>query len=313
MDFARPAALLLAAIGLPLAFVVLRRRGRGLALPAAGAPGLAAATVRLRLARVLPLLRPLVIVLLAVAVAGPRIGDANAIVRAEGIDIALSLDISSSMTASNLGAEKTRFDAAKDVIRDFIKGEKDDRIGFVVFARDALAVSPPTLDYAALDEIVKDTETGIMPDGTGIGVGLATALIMLRDSTAATRIVILLTDGEHNTTSITPEEAADLATSLKIKVYTIGLVDGPRGSASGVDDERLTNIAERTGGRYFSAGDPESLAEVYREIGRLEKSGVGRDRFEQFTELVPWFAVPAALILLLELVLGATWLRRAGR
>ena len=233
-------------------------------------------------------------------------------VPAEGIDIALSLDISSSMTTSRLGQKQTRLEATKEVIRGFIRGRANDRIGFVAFARDGVALSPPTLDYAALDRIVKDTDSGIVPDGTSIGIGLATALNMLRDSTAASRIVILLTDGQHNTPTISPKDASELAAALKIKVYTIGvLTDARLQVQTEIDEKLLRSIAERTGGKYFAADSAESLAAVYEEIGSLETSSVGREHFERFTELAPWFVLPAAALLLAELLLGATYLRRA--
>ncbi len=306
MEFAQPWALAVAAAIIPVALLAFLVRRRGVSIPSAAGILRLRATWRLRLARVRPLLRLAAIALFAVALAGPRIGDANAVVKGEGIDIALSLDISSSMTTSQLGKE-SRLEASKQVIRDFIKGRENDRIGLVVFQRDALALSPPTLDYRALDKVVDDTDSGLLADGTGIGVGLATALNMLRESTAASRIVILLTDGEQNAPSLTPEDAAELAVALRIKVYTIGVLDSGN---RGVDEKRLRAISEETGGRYFSADNPQALADVYEEIGDLEKTNVGRDRFEQFTELVPWFALPAALLLLADLVLGATWLRR---
>jgi Ca-activated chloride channel family protein len=133
---------------------------------------------------------------------------------------------------------------------------------------------------------------------------------MLRESTAATRIVILLTDGEHNAPSIEPLEAANLAQALRIRVYTIGVVE-TGGRTTGLDERLLTEIAEGTGGKFYTVEDPQALASVYEEIGNLEKSGVGRERFERFTQLAIWFLVPAAALLALDLVLGATWLRRS--
>ena len=311
MEFARPLVLLLALVALPLlAADAFRKRE---SLPVAALGGLAAVrpSLRLRISRFLPLLRAVAVVLIATAAAGPRIGHANAVVPAEGIDIALAIDVSSSMTTA-LSTRQTRLEATKEVVRQFIRGREDDRIGVVVFQQTALALTPPTLDYAALDAIVKDVDTGLLPDGTGIGLGLGEALNMLRDSTAATRTVILLTDGEQNEPTLSPRDAADLAAALKIRVYTIGVVtkSAPGTRASGVDEKLLQDIADRTGGRYFVADSPESLAEVYDEIGKLEKSGIGRERFTRFTELAPWFAIPAAALMALELLLRATWLRR---
>ena len=309
MQFAAPAALALAVLALPV-FLLARTRSRRLVrIPStallAGAPG----SLRLRLLPFLPILRVLAIVALAVAVAGPRVGDANAVVPSQGVDIALSLDISSSMNTSGFGGA-TRLEGAKKVIRDFIKGRADDRIGLVVFQRDALPLAPPSLDYQALDRMVSQIESGLLPDGTGIGVGLGSALNMLRESTAASRIVILLTDGEHNADSISPEAAAQLATALKIRVYTVGVVSTNASGRPEIDEELLQAIADRTNGKYFKANNPQALADVYAEIGKLETSRVGRERFERFTQLAPWFAGAAAALLLADLMLRGTWLRR---
>lgn len=313
MEFAQPAALALIALAVPVLALGFGLMGRRNALTVSGGRIFTAApvTMRLRFARCLPILRALAIGLIAFGVAGPRLGDANAIVPAQGIDIVLSFDISSSMTSSNLGETRTRLEATKDVVTGFVLAREDDRVGLVVFRKDALLLSPATLDYEALAEMVKGVDDLTMEDGTGIGVGLATALNALKDSTAASRIVVLLTDGEHNAGSIRPDEAADLAESLKIRVYTIGVVTNVGGGSVGVDEKLLGSIAERTGGKYYSADNPERLADVYDEIAGLEKSGVGRDRYEEFTELAPWFVVPAALLLVLDLVLGATLLRRS--
>ena len=310
MELAAPAALALLLLAVPVLWLTLHRR-RGYAVASGAGFAQARPTFRLRLARVLPALRVLSVVVLAIAVAGPRRGDANAVVPGEGIDIALSLDISSSMDTQFGAKGQTRLSVTKDVIRQFIKNRTNDRIGLVVFQRDALPLSPPTLDYEALDSLVADVNSGLLPDGTGIGVGLATALNMLQDSTAASRVVILLTDGQHNADSISPEDAASLAASLKVRVYTIGVITPGATRSAQVDTDLLTAISDRTGGRFFSADSPQALSDIYQEIGRLETSKVGREHFEQFSELAPWFAAAAAALLALELVLRGTWLRRS--
>ncbi len=310
MEFAAPAALALALLALPVLWLA-RRRKRGYAVSSGAGFAHTRPTFRLRLARLLPLVRVLAVVVLAIAIAGPRRGDANAVVPGEGIDIALSLDISSSMNTQFGAKGETRLSVTKDVIREFIKGRTNDRIGLVVFQRDALPLAPPTLDYQALDSLVADVDSGLLPDGTGIGVGLGTALNMLQDSTAASRIVILLTDGQHNADSITPEDAANLAASLKVRVYTIGVISPGPNRSTQVDTELLTAIANRTGGQFFSADSPQALSDIYAEIGRLETSRVGREHFEQFSEMAPWFAAAGAALLALELVLRGTWLRRS--
>ena len=313
MELATPAALALAALALPLAWLLFRSGRRAFALPTGSVFPLARPTVRLRLARALPVARLLAVVLLALALAGPRIGDANAVVPAQGVDIALSVDVSSSMSTSPFGSTRgtMRLDATKQVIRDFIKGRTDDRIGLVVFQQDALALSPLSLDYKALDQLVAHLDSGLLPDGTGIGVGLAEALNLLRDSAAASRIVILLTDGQHNASSISPRDAAKLAATLKIRVYTIGLIDNSAGGRGQLDEQLLTDMAEGTGARFYAADNPQALAGIYSEIGRLETSKVEREHYERFTELAPWVAAAAAAFLAAELLLGATWLRRA--
>ena len=310
IDFAYPLALSLAVLALPVGWLA-RRKARGFALPSAAAILGMRPTFRLRAARALPVLRILAVVALAIAIAGPRRGDASTIIPGEGIDIALSLDLSSSMN-QRFGLGATRLDVTKEVVAQFIRARENDQIGLVVFQRDALALAPPTLDYAALERMVLDLESGLLPDGTGIGVGLAAALTMLQESTAASRIVILLTDGQHNATSIPPEEAAQLAVALRVRVYTIGVVsDDPFSRTREIDEALLEEIAARTNGRYFVATNPDELSHVYEEIGSLERSRVGRESFDQYRELAPWFAAGAAGLLLLDLVLRATVLRRA--
>jgi Ca-activated chloride channel family protein len=310
MEFAEPFALALALLAIPVAFLA-RRKPRGYTVPSTAAVSTARPTLRLRTARWLPALRVLAVIALAVAVAGPRRGDADAVVPGEGIDIALAFDISSSMD-TQMSAGKSRLQATQDVIREFIKSRTDDRVGLVVFAEEALALSPPSLDYNALDGMVATIDKGLLPDGTGIGVGLASSLNMLQESTAASRIVILLTDGQHNADSISPEQAAELAVSLKIRVYTIGVVSQKNpGINPGIDERLLVEIADRTGATYFEADSPQQLQEIYDEIGSLERSRVGRASFESFTEWAPWFAAAGAGLVALELVLRGTVLRRA--
>jgi len=310
MEFAAAWALgLLALVAIIAALAWAPRRG-AFVLPATDAFGAVKPSVRLRAAALLPVLRVLAAAALVIAIARPRVGDANALVPAEGIDIVLTLDLSSSMNQS-LDAEQTRLEATKDVLRQFISERPDDRIGLVVFQEDALPLAPPSLDHQALDALIADLDSSLLPDGTGIGVGLASALNMVRDSTAASHVVILLTDGEQNAESIAPEEAAELAVALRVRVYTIGVVAERQGSGpSGVDVALLEAIAERTDGRFCTASSPDELAAVYEEIGELETSSVTRERYTEYTEFGPWFAGAAAGLIALEGLLRATWLRR---
>lgn len=313
MHFASPYLLALALLAVPVAYLGWRRKRFAYAVSSAVALTGLRPTMRVRLARFLPVLRVLAVVLFAGGIARPRIGQANAIVPEQGIDIVLTIDISGSMKANQFGQGQTRLVAAKDVVRSFIKGRQNDRIGVVVFQKDALALSPPTLDYQALDSIVAKLDTGLLPDGTGIGMGLSTAVDMLRQSSAASRVVILLTDGEQNAPSISPLDAAQLARALGIRVYTIG-VQSPQ-SASGMGDtpdaQTLQAMADATGGQYYPADNPKALADVYTSIGNLETSHIGRERFEQFNELGPWLVGAAAVLLMVEIALRGTWLRRS--
>lgn len=310
MEFANTPLLLLALLAIPVALLLwYRRRERAFALPTVSTFDAFQPTLRQRALVVLPVLRLVAVLLLVTALARPRIGEADAVAPAEGVDIALSLDLSSSMDIAFDRNGQSRLQVTKEVVREFIRGRENDRIGLVVFRDDAFALAPPSLDYEALDTIVRDLDAGFLPDGTGIGVGLASALTMLQDSNAASRIVILLTDGEHNAESIRPEAAADLAAALKIRVYTIGVV-ADSSAVKGIDERLLRHIADTTGGRYFVADTAEDLAVIYDEIGKLETSRVGGEEFERFREYAPWFLAGAAALVLLELMLRATWLRR---
>ena len=184
MQFASPFLLALALLAIPVAYFAWRRTHAAYAVPSARGLRGVTPTVRLRIARLLPVLRILAVVLFAIGIARPRVGQANAIVPEQGIDIVLAIDISGSMTANQFGQGQTRLAATKSVVRNFIKGRQDDRIGIVVFQEDALALSPPTLDYQALDSIVAKLDTGLLPDGTAIGMGLSTAVDMLRQKAA---------------------------------------------------------------------------------------------------------------------------------
>ncbi len=309
IEFAAPGALTVALLAIPLAWLIFRTRRPAVPLPSTAAIVHLRPGWRVRAGRALPALRILAVVLLAIAVAGPRRGDARTLVPGEGIDIVLSIDLSSSMLQQF--GDSTRLAVTRDVVREFIALRENDRVGIVVFQQDALPLAPPSTDYAALDRIVADLDSGLLPDGTGIGVGIAAAVSMLQESTAASRVVILLTDGEHNAPSIRPEDAARVAAALRIRVYTIGVVSESTLQRSREIDERLLQeIAEITGGRYFVASTPESLDAVYEEIGALERSRITREAFDDYIHYAPWFAAAAAGLVLLELLLGSTILRR---
>ena len=312
MRFADPWLLMLMLAAAPLALARWKRPAPAIAVPFAGGLDAVPANWRVRARRLLPALRVAAVLLLVAGIARPRAGEAEALVPAEGVDIALAVDLSSSMAASSFGGGRTRLDAARDVIREFVASRERDRVGLVVFQRDALPLAPLTLDRDALDAVIAELDSTFLPDGTGIGVGIAAALSLLEESGAASRIVILLTDGRQNVESIGPAEAAELAAALRVRVYTIGIVEreGESGVTDpGVDVELLESIAGRTDAAYFEAASPDDLARVYDEIASLETSRVGGETFARHRELGPWLLAAGAALLLVELALGRTWLR----
>lgn len=263
-------------------------------------------------------LRIVAVGLLAVALARPQTMVKQDI-EVEGIDIMIVLDMSKSMEERDLRHD--RLDAAQRTIRNFLKGRKNDRIGLVVFAKQAMTQCPLTHDYAALDEIVADLAIGDLEAmGTAIGDGLGLALASLRRSDARSKVAILLTDGDSNVINeMAPEEAKELARKMNVKVFTVlmgrELAAEPRFDPFGrqpyaVNPALLKAIAKDTGGRYFNAGDDAALDRGFEEVrATLEKSKrrqVGR----VFTELYPRFALAALILVFLELALSLTRLRR---
>ena len=311
MTFAAPWALAL----LPLAaLLVLREWGAARApspalLVADLAPLRQAArrTWRVQLRRLPLLLRGLAIVLVAVALAQPRAGLAVTALPEEGIDVVVTVDVSSSMTANVPGTSgTTRLAAAQAVVSDFVDTLEGDRIGLVIFQARALTLSPLTNDADAIHARVRGLAPGLLPDGTAIGLGLAEATALLQDSPAKSRIVVLLTDGQNNAGEIRPLDAARVAQALGVRVYTIGFL-GPE--AGGVDRQMLRSMAESTGGRSYDARTQSDLAAAYAEVSSLERSRVGEREFTSFVEYGPWIAAAAVALLTLEAALRATWLR----
>ena len=313
MSFADP-YLLAALLLLPLLLFVRSRIGDGsvpggfsnLALLSGFKP-----TWRLRYRWVPTLLRAGAIALLIVAIARPQRSQADSELPGQGIDIALVLDTSSSM-GSGL-SERTRLEVAQTVITDFIEAREEDRIGLVTFRASSIVLSPLTLDYEALTQLIARVNEVNLDDGTAIGIGLSEGLNLLRESRARSRVAIVLTDGEQNAGSVQPLEASRIAESLGIRVYTIGVIaEGARSSGSvNVDEEALRQMAEVTGGRYFPAESEEGLAQIYDSIEELEKSRVGRPQFGAYEELAPYFLAAALLLLVLEVGLRSTVWRQA--
>ncbi|MDZ7774069.1 MAG: VWA domain-containing protein [Balneolaceae bacterium] len=262
-----------------------------------------------------PLLQWAAVALVIMGLARPQLQNTTVERNAEGIDIVMSLDISTSMKAEDL--KPNRFEAARQVATDFIDKRISDRIGLVVFARKSFTVVPPTLDYSLLKQLLGEVEMGVIEDGTAIGMGIATAVNRLKESQAESKVVILLTDGQNNSGEIDPVTAADLATTYDIKIYTIGA--GTRGTAPypvqdpifgkryqnvkvDIDEEMLTQIADMTGGRYFRATDTDSLQQIYNEIDELERTEIEEIIYTDYQDLYPRFLLPAFLLLVAAVV-----------
>jgi len=271
------------------------------------------ASWRVRFRRLPDGLRLVAWILLVTALARPQTGRSQEIIRGQGVDIVLSLDISGSMDNQDF-APQNRLEAAKGVIADFVSGRVFDRIGLVVFAEDAFQQTPPTLDYdallRALSEVRLASELG-MGRQTAIGLGLASSANMLRTSTAASKVIILLTDGANTTGAIDPITAAEAVAALGIRVYTIGIGTAEVGAASGeaLDEESLQRIADIADGRYFRAQDLQGLQQVYDQIDALERSDVERQIFVQWQEQAGMLLIASLALLVSERLLRHTVLQ----
>jgi Ca-activated chloride channel homolog len=248
------------------------------------------------------------IALLIVALARPQVGEADSELAGQGIDIALVLDTSGSMTAEGLGEEGSRLDVAKRVLIEFTEGRTTDQLGLVIFRESPLVLSPLTLDYESLTATMEDVGEVNLPDGTAIGVGLSDALNLLRESRARSRVAILLTDGENNAGDIEPLEAAQIAKSLGVRVYTIGVIE--EGTRT-VDERALREMADVTGGRYFPAESEQALEAIYQSIDQLEKSRIDRTQYGVYKEQAVYFLAAAVVLLAFELLLRNTLWRQA--
>src|SRR6185503_17907368 len=277
---------------------------------------------------VLGCLRSLVVALVAFAMARPQAGAAATQVHREGVDVVLAVDISGSMLAEDFelpSGRASRLDVVKSVVKDFVEARPEDRVGLVLFAARAYTQCPLTLDHGWLRQNLDRAQIGMIEDGTAVGAGIATAVNRLRASTAKSKFVVLLTDGQQNAGRITPQTAAEAAAALGIKVYTVGA--GTRGMAPfpvrdlfgnkvyrpmqvDVDEATLQKVADTTGAKYFRATDTQSLRDVYTEIDKAEKTRFEAPEYADYRELYPWALWPALVLLGLELVLADTVLRK---
>jgi Ca-activated chloride channel homolog len=269
-------------------------------------------------------LRALVLVLLLIALAGPRKLLAESKLTSEGIDIVLALDVSGSMSAEDYvidGHRISRLDIIRSTVVNFVKQRTSDRLALTVFGSQAYTVCPLTTDHEWLLENLKQIRIGVIEDATAIGSGIATSLLRLKNSKAKTKIIVLLTDGVNNSGKIQPLDAAKMAQALGIKVYTIGagttgIVPFPVTDEFGnkhyeeaqfdFDEDTLKKIAAMTGAKYYRAADTDSLRRCYADIDKLEKTKIVEKGFKQYEPLF-WYFVDAALVILaLEIILTNT-------
>lgn len=271
-------------------------------------------TFRHYLRHILFAFRVLAVTLLIIVLARPQKTDRFQNVSTEGIDIVLTQDISGSMLARDFKPD--RLEAAKNIATEFISGRPYDRIGLVVFSGESFTQCPLTTDHAVLINLLREIQSGMIEDGTAIGMGLATAVNRIKDSKAKSKVIILLTDGVNNRGEIAPATAAGIAKTFGIRVYTIGV--GTEGMAPypvqtpygiqyqdmpvEIDEGILKEIAQTTGGKYFRATDNNKLIQVYNEIDKLEKSKID---VRQFTRKQEKYLLPALLafcLLTLEII-----------
>jgi Ca-activated chloride channel homolog len=337
MRFAHPIALLLLPL-IPVIVLILRRRAvpRAIGFPTSSELGRLPPSFPARLHAALPWLRALVLGLAVVALAGPQWGVETTRILREGIAIAMVIDTSSSMSAIDLRLEdrpSNRLDVVKAAFRDFVTGgatgvdgRGNDAIGMVTFARYADNISPPTLDHEALLGLLEQVRIVELPpeDGTAIGDAIVRAIDMLEQTRAASKVIILLTDGSYNAGEVEPLVAAQVAGAYGIKIYAIGAgthgtalvpVAAPGGgtdylsSEVSIDEATLTQIAQLTNGKYFRATDAEALGAIYGEIDRLEKAENVAEHQQRYVAIHAPVLALALAFLLLEVVLVTTRLR----
>jgi Ca-activated chloride channel homolog len=285
-------------------------------------------TVVLR--RIVELSRVAVLALFALGMARPQTGRHETKITTDGIDIMLVMDASGSMQALDLDSHKpiaerrNRLAVVKDVVELFLKERAGDQIGMVVFGSQAFTQCPLTLDHGIVAGFLDRVEIGVAGDATAIGDGIGAAVKRLQSSKAKSRVVILLTDGSQNAGTLDPRQAAEVAKTLGVKIYTIGA--GTRGDAPflvdtvfgqsvvrkrvEIDEATLRAVAEISGGQYFRAEDAGGLEKVYKEIDTLERSAIESHTYMEFDDRFEWFVVPGLGLLLLEIGLLGTRLRK---
>ena len=280
--------------------------------------------------RILAGLRWLALAVFVVALAQPRLVKGETQIKASGIDIVVAIDLSGSMASLDFvegGQRVNRIDMARKVLSKFIDGRPNDRIGLVAFATEAFTASPLTLDHDFLQTNLARMQLGVIdPNHTAIGSALMAALNRLRDIQSKSKIIILMTDGQNNSGKVPPLTAADVAQTLKVKVYTIGI--GLRGMApmpvpdpytgqmttrlmaADVDEDTLQKIADKTGGKYYRADSADTMRRIYAEIDSMEKTEVEVKKYVHFDELYRPVGLGGLSLLLLEIILSQTVWRK---
>ena len=324
ITFAEPLYLyILAVIPAMIAFYVIKQQKTSASLRMPGLQPFVRTGITFRhyLRHILFVLRTIAVALLIIVFARPQATDKFQNTSTEGIDIVLTLDISGSMLARDFRPD--RLEASKNVATEFISGRPYDRMGLVVFSGESFTQCPLTTDHAVLVNLLREIKSGMIEDGTAIGMGLATAVNRIKDSEAKSKVVILLTDGVNNRGEIAPATAAGIAKTFGIRVYTIGV--GTQGMAPypvqtpfgiqyqdmpvEIDEGILQEISQTTGGKYFRATDNDKLVQVYNEIDKLEKSKIDVKQFSRKDEkfLIP--ALIAFCLLVLEILVRNILLR----
>ncbi len=277
------------------------------------------------------ILKLLALVFAIIALARPREGNTKIRKNIEGIDIVICMDISDSMLVEDM-KPLNRLESAKETLKRFVERRTSDRIGLVVFAGESFTMVPQTLDYAMLTGRMNDITTAkdaFIKDGTAIGVAMANAAGRLKDSTAKSRVMIFMTDGENNSGTIDPETGLEIAKGYGIKVYSVGIGrDGPtripvyqrdvfgkkvktyQPFESTVNEDLLSRMASETGGKYYRASKEDSLDGIFQDIDALEKTKVDVNKFTRYTEKYPPYLIIALILYFLSLILSRTWLRR---
>lgn len=285
-------------------------------------------TLKVVLTNNLVYLRAVAILLFLLALARPQVPLEESKILSEGIDIVLAIDCSGSMRALDFkmdGKRLNRLEVVKKVVEEFIRARKSDRIGMVAFAARAYTVCPLTLDYSWLIKNLERVKLGAIEDGTAIGSAISASLNRLKRTKAKSKVIILLTDGINNAGKISPLTAAEAARALGVKIYTIGagtkgLVPYPVKDFWGrtiyqnvkieLGEDTLKKIAEKTNGKYYRATDTKSLRDIYQEINSLEKTPIEESGYQEYKELFPRFLNAGLLILVFEVILSNTILRK---